>query len=131
MKLDAKKGLDGMYDPFVGQIIGIEEQRLPQIWKSVRVNRVPVILGSNIAASRSQIYAWLVHSTVSILELVGFGTAGQGKKLVPKADTKNGAGNFEVESILDGLDSIRAHGGVTRSIGKKETLPFNLAGIGF
>mmetsp|Transcript_39309 Transcript_39309/g.95114 ORF Transcript_39309/g.95114 Transcript_39309/m.95114 type:complete len:307 (+) Transcript_39309:3810-4730(+) len=89
-----------------------------------------MVLWSDVATSSSEINTRLVHTTVTVLQLVGLGTSGQSKQLVSKTDTKDWLGLLQVQGVLDRLDGSCAHLWVTRTVGQEETLPINVGWVG-
>jgi hypothetical protein len=90
-----------------------------------------MVLGCDVAPSSPQIHSGLVHTTISVLELVSRCTGGDRKKLVTETNSENGFGILESKSILDGFNGSTAHLGITGSIGDKESVPFDIGGVGF
>ena len=130
MELHTEEGLVGVDDTLVGQIIGIHEQRLPHGWEGVGIDGETVVLGGDVAPSGTKVDAGLVHTAVTVLKLVRGGTGGKRQELVTQTDTKDGTGRVEGQGILDGLDGGGAHGRITGTIGKEQTLPLNVLGVG-
>ena len=99
VKLGTEPRLVRMNDPFVGQIVGVQEQLLALGGKRRRIHSVPVILRRNVAPSRAQIDAGLIHPAITVLHLEGFGAgcfgAGcQGQQLISYANAKDGFGRY-------------------------------------
>ena len=130
VELHTEEGLIGVDDTLVGQIIGIHEQRLPHGWEGVGIDGEAVVLGGDVAPSGAEVDAGLVHTAVTVLKLVRGGTGGKRQQLVTQTDTKDGTGRVEGQGILDGLDGGGTHGRITGTIGKEQTLPLNVFGVG-
>ena len=123
VKLDREEGFGGMNDPFVRQIVCIEEERFPERWQRFGINGITMILRSNVTPSGAQIDARLIHSTIAVLEFVRVSTRRQGQQLIAQTNAKDGFGRFEIQCVLDGSNGGGTHGRITRTVGQEEAIP--------
>lgn len=101
----------------VRSVVEVDKVLLPlRGIKSGHVNSISVVLRSDVAASSGEVKSGNVVGTVSVLQLDGLGTCGQGKKLVSKTDTHDGAG-VGLHQLAEVVHSGSAVSWVTGSIG--------------
>jgi hypothetical protein len=101
----------------VRSVVEVDKVLLPlRGIKSVHVNGVSVVLRSDVAATSGEIKSGNVMGTVSVFQLDGLGTCGQGKKLVSKTDTHDGTG-VGLHQLAEVVHGGGAVSWVTRSIG--------------
>lgn len=107
----------GGLQTLVRSVVEVDKVLLPlRGIKSVHVNGISVVLRSDVAASSGEVKSGNVVGTVSVLQLDCLGTCGQGKKLVSKTDTHDGAG-VGFHQLAEMVHSGSAVGWVTGSIG--------------
>ena len=133
VELNAEKWFAGVDDTFVGQVICIQKQRLPfTCWKRLGINGESMILRSDVASPCTEINCWLVHSSITVLHLVGASSRCQRQELISETNTKDRAWWIQSESVFDRFNGGRTHGGVSWSIGQEQSLPVaDLGVIGF
>ena len=82
------------------------------------LDREAVILGGDFDFAGDLVQHGLVGTTVSKLELEGFGSAGERQQLMPKANAKDGT---FAEQFADGLVSVREGLGIAGAVGQENT----------
>jgi hypothetical protein len=105
----------------VGAVVEVDEVLLPVGGNSLDVNGVSVVLRRNVATSGGKVQSRDVVGTVSVLELNRFGTGGQRKKLVTKADSHNGA-SVGVHQLLEVEDSLLTVGWVSGTVRDEDSI---------
>jgi hypothetical protein len=106
---------------FVGAIIQIHEILLILSRQRWRINRIPMVLGRDMALSRRQIQGRDVMSTITVLELDGTSTSCKSKQLVAETNTHDWElGRFHQASQM--VDCFLAMGWVTWAIGDEHAV---------
>lgn len=105
----------------VGLIVEVDKVLLEVRRQSGSINSVTVVLRSDVALTSHQIKSRNVMSTVTVLKLDGLGTRSQSEKLMTEADTENRT-VVSVHGLLQVVNSGRAVGGVTGTVGDEDTI---------
>ena len=67
------------------QVTRLEAGPIQGFW----LDRIAVVLGGDVASSGLEVYAWMVHSTMTEFQLVRLRSSSKGKYLSPEADSHN------------------------------------------
>lgn len=73
----------------VAGVVQVDEVRFPFGWKSGSIDGVPMILRSDVAATRGEVQSGYIVRTITILQLHGTCPRGKCEKLMSQADTKD------------------------------------------
>lgn len=121
VELGAENGSALVDHALVRAIVEVGEVLLELVGQSGRINRVSVVLRSDVALASHQVQSGDVVSTVTVLHLDRLGTCGSGKKLMSETDTHDGdvAGIHELLQVVARLAAV---GWVTRSVGDEDTV---------
>lgn len=108
-------------DTLVGAIVEVDEVLLEVGGKGRSVDRVPVVLGGDVALTSGQVQGGDVVGTVSVLELDGAGTGGKSEELMTHANTHDrDLGRLHQASEM--VDSLLAMSRVTGAVGDEDTV---------
>jgi hypothetical protein len=87
MELRREDGSRCVNHTLVAGVVEVDKVLLPLGRQRCRVNRIPVVLRSDVAFSRGQVQSWNVVCAVAVLELDRTGPSCQCQKLVSHTDT--------------------------------------------
>lgn len=121
VELSAEDGARLVDHTLVACVVQVGEVGLPVRGQGRGVNRVTVVLAGDVAATGAHVQSGNVVSTVTVLELDGAGTSGQGQELVTQADTEDGklGGLHQAAQVVDGVLAVSR---VTGTVGDEDTV---------
>jgi len=121
MELGTEDGTRVVDQTLVGLVVEVGEVLPPFAGQGGWVDRVSVVLRSDVALAGGEVESWDVVSTVTVLELDGLCTGSKGDELVTHANAHDG--NLGgLEQLAEVVDGGGAMSWVTRAVGDEDTV---------
>jgi hypothetical protein len=108
MELSAEDGAGVVNQALVGLVVEVREVLAPLGGERGGIDRVPVVLGCDVAATGAEVESRNIVRAVAVLQLDGLCACGQGDELVAHADAHDGdLGGFEeLAQVVDGVGAV-------------------------
>ena len=121
MELGTEDGTRVVDQTLIGLVVEVGEVLPPFAGQGGWVDRVSVVLRSDVALAGGEVESRDVVSTVTVLELDGLCTGSKGDKLVTHTDAHDGdlGGLEQLAEVVDGGGAV---GWVTRAVGDEDTV---------
>ena len=74
VELNREPGLFSMFNSFHRTVIRVFKPHLPSSWQGFGINRVPMILGSDVTPAGLKVCTWLVGGTVAVFQFISVRT---------------------------------------------------------
>ena len=89
MELNAEVRTNARANALVGSVVDVDEPWLP-IWRKGRIlNRVSMVLARDVATPREQVLNGLIHTAMSVGQLVRIAAGGESQNLIAETDPED------------------------------------------